>query len=81
MDFSIDIASLSRTKKITIGLSLAFLIFSLTQPAFYIDREDYDAWANSFLLFIFGWSFILGGSTESFIWWANPLYIAAIFFS
>jgi len=80
MDFSIDIKSLSLTKKITIGFSIALLILALTQPAFYIDREDHDAWANSFLLFTFGWSFILGGSTESLIWWANPLYITAIFF-
>jgi len=79
MNLSLAIRGLSRTKKITIGLSVLVLAISLTQPAFYIDREDYDAWANSLVLFFFGWSFILGGSFESLIWWANPIYLFALF--
>ncbi len=79
MDFEIDLKGLSLTKKITILLSISVLAISLTQPAFYIDRNDFDAWANSVVLFFLGWTFVLGGSTESLIWWANPIYVFAVF--
>ncbi len=66
----------------TILLSLLLFVVSLFQPAFYIDRADYDAWANSALLFLLGWGSALGGSlVASVIWLANPLYILAVFFS
>jgi len=72
--------SLSHVGQITIFLSLITLIISLTQPAFYIDwDEDPAAWADSWLLFFFGWTFPLGGALIPFlIWSANPIYIVSI---
>lgn len=72
--------SLSRLQKITILLSLIVLIVSLTQPAFYIDREENPAaWADSCLLFFLGWILPLGGALAPFlIWCANPIYIYSI---
>lgn len=67
--------------KITVGLSLVFLIISLTQPAFYIDRkEDPNAYSDSLTLFLLGWMSFLGGAFIPFILWlANPLYFIAVF--
>jgi hypothetical protein len=75
-----SIKSLSLVGQITIFLSLLTLIISLTQPAFYIDwEEDPAAWADSWLLFFFGWTFPLGGALIPFlIWTANPIYIMSI---
>lgn len=71
---------LPKTGQITIILSLIILIVSLTQPAFYIDwDEDPAAWADSWLLFFFGWTFPLGGALVPFlIWCANPIYFLSI---
>ena len=71
---------LSRVAQITIVLSLMILIISFTQPAFYIDwKENPAAWADSWLLFFFGWTFPLGGAIIPFlIWCANPIYILSI---
>jgi hypothetical protein len=47
----------------------------------YIDRVDYDAWADSKMLALFGWSSILGGNAiGTFIWLANPLFFISISF-
>lgn len=72
--------SLSKPGQIAIILSLIILIASLTQPAFYIDwDENPAAWANSWLLFFFGWTFPLGGALFPFlIWCANPIYLLSI---
>jgi hypothetical protein len=71
--------SVSLFGQIAIVLSLMLLIASLTQPAFYIDREDPAAWADSWLLFFFGWSFPLGGALIPFLFWcANPIYIFSL---
>jgi hypothetical protein len=67
-------------QRVVIILSLTVLIISLTQPAFYIDRVDYDAYANSPVLFFLGWTGIFGGSLESLIWFANPIYFIALHF-
>jgi hypothetical protein len=69
----------ARIKKISIALSVLALLASFTQPAFYIEGPHPDAWAPSLLLFLTGWTGILGGSYESLIWYANPMYLAAIF--
>ena len=66
-------------QKVVVILSISALIISLTQPAFYIDREDYDAYANCPLLFFLGWMGLLGGSLESLLWVANPLYLIAVY--
>lgn len=68
-------------QKVTIIISLAFLLLSFTQPAFYIDWEENPAaWADSWLLFFFGWTFPLGGAIIPFlIWCANPLYLISIY--
>lgn len=68
-------------QKVVILLSCSLFAFSLFQPAFYIARVDYDAWADSKLLALFGWSSILGGSAVgTFIWLANPLFLIAIIY-
>ena len=66
--------------KITlIVISLLTFISSLFYPAFFIDREDPDAWSNSLLLLIIGWTSFLGGGFIPFIiWLANPLYFISL---
>ena len=71
--------SVSLFGRIAIILSLILLIASLTQPAFYIDREDPAAWADSWLLFFFGWTFPMGGALIPFLFWcSNPIYIFSL---
>lgn len=67
-------------QKYTIIISLILLGISLTQPAFYIDNEENPAaWAESYMLFFFGWTFPLGGGITGFLFWcANPIYLLAI---
>lgn len=60
-------------------MSSATFLLSLTQPAFYIDRADYDAYADGRYLLLLGWMGILGGSWESLLWWANPLYFLSLY--
>ena len=80
MNIADSFKSLSRVGQITIVLSLTILIVSLTQPAFYLDRDENPAaWADSWLLFFLGWTFPLGGAIIPFlIWCANPIYILSI---
>jgi hypothetical protein len=74
-----DLKNLTLVQRGTILLSVLLFILSLSQPAFYIDRTDYDAWANSAGLLLLGWMSVLGGSlVASVIWLANPLYVIAI---
>ncbi len=56
---------------------------SLTQPAFFIDRQDDpNAYTNSLILLLMGWMSLLGGAILPFvIWLANPLYIISIIFA
>jgi hypothetical protein len=61
-------------KKIILIISILIFIVSLTQPSYYIDRKDYDAWSNSFLLLIFGWIGAMGGGS-GLIWLANPFIL------
>jgi len=65
---------------ITIGLCLLVFIISLTQPAFYIyNKEDPNAYSDSFILFLLGWMSFLGGAFIPFvIWLANPLFFLSI---
>jgi hypothetical protein len=52
---------------------------SLFFPAFYIDRSDYDAYADGKWLALLGWMSILGGGLTPFlIWLANPLFSLAV---
>ena len=55
---------------------------SLTQPAFFIDRQDDpNAYTNSLILLLMGWMSLLGGAILPFvIWLANPLYFISIIF-
>ena len=58
---------------VVLYLSLGLFLISLTQPAFYIDRSDYDAWSSPIGLLLVGWLPILGGEWSSLPWLANPL--------
>ena len=70
---------LTTFQKVVILLSVGLFVASLFQPAFYIDRADYAAWADSKYLALFGWSGVLGGNAiASLIWLANPVYFLAI---
>jgi hypothetical protein len=62
-------------RKIVLTASILLFLTSLTQPAYYIDRSDYDAWSNSLLLVLFGWlgTIMSGFSASSLAWLANPL--------
>lgn len=80
MDLIKQFKSLPNFQKYSIIMSLIILCISLTQPAFYIDREENPgAWADSWMLFFFGWIFPLGGGISGFLFWcANPIYLLAI---
>ena len=66
-------------KKVTIMLSLAFFIASLTQTAFYTGSISPEgAMGTKFLLF-FGWLGIFIGDWGSLTWLANPLYILSLY--
>ncbi|NRB48906.1 MAG: hypothetical protein HRU41_14615 [Saprospiraceae bacterium] len=55
--------------------SLGLFLFSLTQPAFYIDRADFDAWSSPIGLLLMGWLGIMAGDSACMAWLANPLLI------
>jgi hypothetical protein len=75
-----EIKTLSKVIKITILLSLAILALSLTQPAFYIRNDNPEAWSNSLMLLMFGWTSALGGYiVGTIIWLANPLYFYSLY--
>lgn len=56
-------------------VSLGIFLFSLTQPAFYIDRADYDAWSSPIGLLLMGWLGIMAGDSACMAWLANPVLI------
>ena len=56
----------------------SLFLASLTQPAFYLDQANRDAWADSWYLLLFGWTGFLAGSAESLLWLANPLYLCSL---
>jgi hypothetical protein len=81
--FYAQFRQLSWLTKASTSISLCILIFSLSQDAFYIDRqEDPKAYADSSILFFLGWMSFLGGGLIPFIiWLANPLYILTIIYT
>lgn len=66
---------LDKYKKRIFLLSLIVFLISLTQPAFYIDREDFDAWSSPFGLLLIGWLPIIAGETSAIAWMANPILL------
>ena len=68
------------TKKNILIASIILLALSFTQPAFFIDRVDYDGWSNSFILFFLGFFSLLTG-LAGLVWLANPLIILSWIFS
>lgn len=66
-------------KTIALIISIVLFAVSLTQPAYYIDATEHDAWANSFYLLIFGWSGVFAGGA-AFAWLANPFILLSWFF-
>ena len=65
-------------KVTTISISLLLFISSLTQPAFYTTGSNPEAWSDSTGLLLLGWMGFLGGSIESLLWIANPIYFLTI---
>jgi hypothetical protein len=59
-------------RKTALIISIVLFLLSLTQPAYYIGRSDYDGWSNSLELLVFGWSGVLYGGA-AIAWLANPL--------
>ena len=65
---------------VVIFTSCALFVLSVFQPAFYIGRKDYDAYADGKFLVFLGWMSFLGGNFLAFmIWLANPLFAIAVF--
>ncbi len=81
--FYAQFRQLSWLTKACICISLCLLIFSLSQDAFYIDRqENPKAYSDSSILFFLGWMSFLGGGLIPFIiWLANPLYFITIIYT
>ena len=70
---------ITTTKNIVTLISILLLIISLTQPAFYTASDSSDSLnLHSVFIFFLGWLGFLGGAFESFLWFANPLYIYAL---
>jgi hypothetical protein len=73
------IKQIATTKKVVTLISILLLIISLTQPAFYTASDTSDSLnLHSVFIFFLGWLGFLGGSFESFFWFAKPLYIYAL---
>ena len=73
------IKQMTTTKNVVTLISILLLIISLTQPAFYTASDSSDSLnRHSVFIFFLGWSGFLGGAVESFLWFANPLYIYAL---
>lgn len=67
-------------KRLMLYISLLLFLLSLTQPAFYIDKKEYDAWASSIGLVVFGWAGALAGGA-GLAWLANPfIFVSWILF-
>ena len=66
------------TKRIFVAIAICLLLVSFTQPAFYIDSPEKDAWSNSFFLFFLGWISLFAGDVSFLIWLANPCFIIAV---
>jgi len=65
------------SKVLTIASVIVFAV-SLTQDAYYIDREDPRAYSAAWMLLLIGWLGLLDGI---FAWLANPVLFAAWIFS
>jgi len=65
-------------RKWALYLTLGLFLLSLTQPAFYIDRTDFDAWSSPIGLLLMGWLGILAGDSACLAWIANPLLILGV---
>ena len=66
------------TKRIFVAIALCLFLASFTQPAFYIDMPEKDAWSDPFGLFFLGWMGLFAGSITFIIWLANPFFIIAV---
>ncbi|WP_100615687.1 hypothetical protein [Confluentibacter citreus] len=71
---------MKKQKKIILIASIVIFIVSLTQPAFYIDRTDYDAWSNPIGIIFIGWLGAIIGGGSALTWFANPLILISWLF-
>jgi hypothetical protein len=70
---------LSVFQKVVLAISIILFIVSLSQPAFYIGRKDYDAYADGKFLVMLGWMSFMGGNfIASLIWLANPCFLISL---
>jgi len=65
-------------KRIFVAVAICLFLASFTQPAFYIDMPEKDAWSDSFGLFFLGWMSLFAGDLTFIIWLANPFFIIAV---
>ena len=72
-----DNTSREKLRKRVFLLSLLIFLIALSQPAFYIDRVDYDGWSSPIGLILVGWLPILAGEGSAIAWLANPLIIVS----
>ena len=70
---------MQKLRKYSLIISIILYCLSLTQDAFYIDKNDHDAW-SSLPALILGWLGILFGSGAAFTWLANPVLFLSWFF-
>lgn len=68
------------TKRILFALTILLLLVSFTQPAFYTNNVQKDAWSNSAFLFFLGWMGMLTGSAGALPWLANPVLVTGVIF-
>lgn len=59
-------------KKVILGVSILLYVISLTQECYYVDKMNYDAWSNSFVLLLIGWIGMIMGGAAALSWLANP---------
>ncbi len=68
---------MKKQKIILLTISVLLFVISLTQPAFYIDRSDYDAWSNPVGIIFIGWLGAIIGRGSALVWFANPLILTS----
>lgn len=66
------------TKHIFVAIAICLFLTSFTQPAFYIDTPEKDAWSSPIAIFFMGWMGLVAGSFSCIAWLANPLFIIAV---
>jgi len=65
-------------KHICVGIAICLFLASFTQPAFYVDGPEKDAWSSPIAIVTAGWLGLMSGFFSCIAWLANPLFIFGV---